>query len=765
MAHFSTFFTKFTLQKLCIMKHITLSILLFASFLLSSCHSPRPDGLMVDMVKQSYALYQNGYPAKADMATLDESQFEQYQYAAIRSSRPTFGWVVPDDGRSTMQQAYRIIIADNASDARKKRATVWDSGLVESSQSVAVDFQGDDLQPSTTYFWRVMVATNHNPEGEWSEVEAFRTADQLLPYAPSYSPQVRQTDRPTKIEKLDAQTTLIDFGRASYASLELTLESDKEQTIYVAIGEDKKDGRINSKPHGTVRYYRYPLTLKAGRHTYPIIPEHDKRNTGPQAILMPDYIGEVAPMRYCQVEGYTGEITADDILRHTALYPFDDDAAYFESSDDILNQIWALCHYTIKATTALGIYIDGDRERIPYEADAIINQLGHYTTDREYAMARRSLEYLLQHPTWPTEWILQGPIIAWYDYLHTGDKRSIEANYDLLKARTLLSLRRQNGLISTTAGDERDTEEFRRSIRFDGQIRDIVDWMRGYEDDGFVFTDYNSVVNAYHYEALRLLQQMALLTGRSAEAEMLQRERDKFFTTFNEAFFDAERGAYRDGIDVDHYSQHASLFALAFELVPEEHHARVMEYIRSRDMACSVYASQFLMDAIYNAHDADYALHMLTKQDKRSWYNMLRAGTTITFEAWDNDFKPNQDWNHAWGAAPANIIPRRLVGVEPLTAGFEQIAIHPQSSTLSHVEARVPTIRGAVEVTIDNTEECYTLRVKVPTNSTAHITLPITDEVTLWRDGKQVELRRSSAGEVDCGTVGSGEWLFEAKKR
>ena len=49
--------------------------------------------------------------------------------------------------------------------------------------------------------------------------------------------------------------------------------------------------------------------------------------------------------------------------------------------------------------------VDGDRERIPYEADAYLNQLAHYGVDREFALARYSHEYLLANPTWPTEWL------------------------------------------------------------------------------------------------------------------------------------------------------------------------------------------------------------------------------------------------------------------------------------------------------------------------------------------------------------------------
>ena len=81
-----------------------------------------------------------------------------------------------------------------------------------------------------------------------------------------------------------------------------------------------------------------------------------------------------------------------------------------------------------------------------------------------------------------------------------------------------MSLREKNGLISTTTGLQ--TPEFAKSIRFTKEpIRDIVDWPHtgilglnkheGGEADGFVFTNYNAVTNAYHYEALKLMSKIA----------------------------------------------------------------------------------------------------------------------------------------------------------------------------------------------------------------------------------------------------------------
>ncbi|NOR76130.1 MAG: family 78 glycoside hydrolase catalytic domain, partial [Draconibacterium sp.] len=79
------------------------------------------------------------------------------------------------------------------------------------------------------------------------------------------------------------------------------------------------------------------------------------------------------------------------------------------------------------------------------------------------------------------------------------------------------------------------------------------------------------------------------------------------------------------------------------------------------------------------------------------WYNMIKVGSTIAMEAWDMKYKPNSDWNHAWGAAPANIIPRGLWGIQPKTPGFGVARIKPQMGNLKNSEIVVPTIKGQIK--------------------------------------------------------------------
>lgn len=684
--------------------------------------------------------------------------------ALIHSQQPLFSWMIPGKANGTKQIAYRLIVADSFLKAQNGEGNIWDSGIVEVDSSIAVSVKGQVLKPSSTYFWRVKSKTNTAGDSDWSAIKSFKTAMVLNELAVSSEALVKTRQLPITVKKVPTGISMIDFGKDAFAQLSIKLSSKSgRDTVAVSFGEALKAGRLDPNPGGTIRYQKVMLPLEKGTKVYQIQFKKDQRNTGPAAVLMPDYIGEVYPFRYVEVEGYRSNLAKTDVQRDMVHYPFDDKSSYFKSSNDTLNKIWELCKYSIKATSFAGIYVDGDRERIPYEADALINQLGHYGVDREYSMARKSTAYLLEKPTWPTEWILQALIITWNDYLYTGDKQLLTKSYQILKNRTLVQLKGKNGLISTSTGLQ--TPDFAKSINFNGKIKDIVDWPIS-ETDGFVFNDYNAVVNAFHYKALVNMQSIARVLGETTDEAYYLKEADALKKTFNNVFLDDETGLYKDGEMTNHSSLHANMFALTLGLVPEKNKPKVLSFIKSRGMASSVYGSQFLMDSLYDGYEGEYARKLLTDGGIRSWYNMIRVGSTITLEAWDNKFKPNQDWNHAWGAAPANIIPRKLMGIEPIAPGFAEVAIMPQTGDLEEAEITTPTIRGPIILKIEN-KKTYTLSLKLPANLRGQVYLPILEgKRVMTCNGKPIALKQVPGKPFwDAGKIESGSWTFTMKQK
>ena len=699
-----------------------------------------PVKLNVNRLFNTEQTFLNGYLTSTPLNE-SISQRESFQFVEISTHKPQFGWIIDATTNNTLQTSYRILLGTDQKKVQNDEGDLWDSGRVNSNRSINIQYNGKPLAPDNIYYWKVKVWDNHGNESDFSKVSQFKTSGELVDYFTDRYPLQKQDDSPFLINQTSKSSYFVDFGKASFGRVRVRLYSETDNdTIILHFGEAKHDNKINQSPGGTIRYSKYIVYPQNGWNTYIVTIKPNIGNTGSKAVLMPIYTGEVTPFRYCEIENYNYKLKETDITRETVFYPFNELESYFHSSDTVLNQVWDISKYGVT---------------------------------REFNMPRYTHECLIHKPTWPTEWILQSVLMAWEDYMHTGNSESLEHFYNELKDKTLIALSDENGFISTRSG--KVTPEVLESIYFKGTLRDIVDWPHtgilglnkgeGGESDGYVFEDVNTVVNAFHYRALTIMSEVAELLDKKEESVFYKNRALKLKQVFNDRLLDKKRDYYIDGIGTDHASLHANMFPLAFGLVPEKNIESVMNFIQSRGMACSVYGSQFLLDAIYNAGGAQYGLDLLTSTSDRSWYNMIRAGSTVTMEAWDNKYKPNQDWNHAWGAAPANLIPRKLMGIEPLEAGFGKIRIKPQPGNLRSAKIKHPTIRGDVYMKFSNNPNIlFELELIIPANTTAKVYLPFYSKkqrVTL--NNQLIKFHREGNFSV-IDNVGSGKQYFEVKK-
>jgi len=666
----------------------------------------------------------------------------------IKDPSPEFGWNVPQ--AAVTQSAYQILVSSSLLNIKNNQGDVWNSGSVRGSNSSNVSFEGSKLTPGKKYYWKVRIWDENNRLSRYSEPQAFQmgTSDNEMTTANYF--QIERI-KPTKVVEKSKGIYFIDFGKAAFANLEFNYKASTNDTLIIRLGEDLNDGHINRKPIGNIRYKEIKVAVTPGQNSYKLNMTPDKRNTLPdKAIALPDSFPVLLPFRYCEIENATSAISQGDVTQVAYFNYYDYNTSSFTSSDTILNQVWDMCKYSIKATTFSGLYVDGDRERIPYEADAYLNQLSHYTTDREYAIGRRTIEYFMEHPTWPTEWQQHVALMFYADYMYTGNTELIERHYENLKHKTLFELSNEVGLITS----EKVTHEFMLKLGFkedyNKPLTDIVDWpSAGWggdpnnkgERDGFVFKPYSTVINSFFYQNMKIMAEFARILGKTQEVLDFELRAAKVKKAVNEHMFDKARGIYVDGIGTDHASLHANMMPLAFGIVPEEFFKSVVEHVKSRGMACSVYGSQFLMDGLYNAGEADYALELLASTAKRSWYNMIREGSTISMEAWDNVYKNNQDWNHAWGAVPANAIPRGLWGIKPKISGFSVASIKPQLSTLKNSAVKVPTILGEIKAEykrVNGRLKKYT--VELPANMIAEFELKTSSDDVVTLNGEKVNM-------------------------
>ena len=468
---------------------------------------------------------------------------------------------------------------------------------------------------------------------------------------------------------------LFDFQKAAYAQVEVELDGSAQDLAEIILAEYAENGQVVHVP-GWRTFKIDNIRLKPGIHTYRVnIPAHRGAYGAFLHIDAPaECGGEIAVFRYVEINHYYGPAK---VRRIEFFNDAPEDAAHFESSNDKLNQVWEFCKYSILATSIFPYYLDGERERKPYEGDAYITELAHFCCGADYSIAEQTIDFFMANgdDTWPTEWFLVTPLLAKYAFLYGGNKKAINRWIPGLYDKTLPAMLRPDGLL----------------MPHQGRVNDIIDWPEP-DRDGYEFGDTNFVPNAYRHGALKVLAELTGEQRYSSEAATL---RDKLRSTM------LKDGRFVDNPASSHTSLHTALFALRFGLADSAELAAHQEILRAKGMACSVYCAQFLLETCFQQDLDELGVKLLTSDGPRSWFNMMREGSTISMESWGEEDKPFQDWSHPWGAAPANIIPRFVAGVRPIAPGFARFVVKPSKAAPEHFFSRQPTPWGAIEVRKD----------------------------------------------------------------
>lgn len=92
----------------------------------------------------------------------------------IESLKPKLSWQMQSDARNTMQTAYRVLVAGDATKLAGNNADIWDSGKVPSGTSLQVSCSGKSMQAAKTYYWKVMVWDNHGKASAWSNIASWQ---------------------------------------------------------------------------------------------------------------------------------------------------------------------------------------------------------------------------------------------------------------------------------------------------------------------------------------------------------------------------------------------------------------------------------------------------------------------------------------------------------------------------------------------------------------------------------------------------------------
>lgn len=92
---------------------------------------------------------------------------------AVGGGPPRFYWTVTSTRRGQGQSAYQILVSLSKSVLDEDQGDQWDSGRVESDETLHVKYEGEPLAPGTVYYWKVRVWDRTGNPSAWSDAATF----------------------------------------------------------------------------------------------------------------------------------------------------------------------------------------------------------------------------------------------------------------------------------------------------------------------------------------------------------------------------------------------------------------------------------------------------------------------------------------------------------------------------------------------------------------------------------------------------------------
>jgi len=87
----------------------------------------------------------------------------------VEAGKPGLSWTLKSEKRNQKQAAYRILVASSEAHLKADRGDLWDSGRVDSEQSVQIVYQGKKLNSRMHCYWKVHVWDKNGIISDWSK--------------------------------------------------------------------------------------------------------------------------------------------------------------------------------------------------------------------------------------------------------------------------------------------------------------------------------------------------------------------------------------------------------------------------------------------------------------------------------------------------------------------------------------------------------------------------------------------------------------------
>lgn len=536
-------------------------------------------------------------------------------------------------------------------------------------------------------------------------------------HAKEFFPHGSCTVLPEAHADADGFYIVVDMGREECGYIRLEVEEAAPGTVIdVAVGEHLADLRVRAATRTANFASRYVCRGGNEKFTH----------------LLNRYAG-----RYMEL--HVTRAARRFTLRYAGLIPVEYPLAMrgkFVSPDTLSNQIFEVSRRTLHLCIHEHYEDTPWREQALYANDARNQALAGYYAFGEYDVPRVSLNLLergfgadgfleLCAPA-HHDFTIPAFTFAWYlavreHLLYSGDTASAKLRLPVMKLMLGKVLEKLDGDLLPTPTGIRYWHFYDWADGLDGTD---CHPLRGQSLEGRRF---DAPLNLFLILALRAAAEV-FEWCEERETCGLRQIADAVAEAVKARFWDAKRGLFvtyagEQAIPEHHaeLTQALSLLANIPDAAEAEKLRRTLAESDKQLVGTTLSQSVYKFDALLSGGDA-FAPGVL-ERIRTVWGYMLRRGATSFWETLEGEraFGHCGSLCHGWSAVPAYILPRYLLGVEPLSPGFRKFRAAPLATAADSASGTIPTPHGDIEIEWRKNGEKYSGTLTVPAGCEAEI--------------------------------------------
>jgi alpha-L-rhamnosidase len=392
----------------------------------------------------------------------------------------------------------------------------------------------------------------------------------------------------------------------------------------------------------------------------------------------------------------------------------------FESSDPLLNRIWAVGAYTAHLCMQDAIWDAPKRDRMPWMGDLDVS--GEVINDvfADRFLMQNTMDRLIDEAGNPLVRDVNG--IPGYSafwvtgeadyYRHIGDKNYLMSLHDRLIR-----------LLDYMEGELNDQNYFANTRK----AWPFVDWSPEMEKDT------PEARSATQFEFYKAFSEGAWLLGEMGDAAASR----KYQTEAGELRSAAQNTALDSGSYTFGDRWQPNAMAIYSGAANAKETTAIWERVLSHPpkLMISPYYNFYAITAMAESGHRGEALDWIRKY----WGGMIDEGATSFWEGYDPSW-PKQDFHahlnaddeegfhtslaHGWSSGPTAWLTEQILGIQPTAAGYREVRIRPDLAGLAWARGSVPTPQSEIRVDY-KTSNGFDAQIDLPDAVKARVSMPV----------------------------------------